>query len=62
MRVSFSPTGKILRFTDSHPYYTQQLSSQVWDMMTYQNITSGVVQKAVASLITMHDLDYERLW
>lgn len=53
---------EILQFTSCHPYYTQQLSSQVWEMMSYQNITDGVVQQAIAALIAMHDLDYERMW
>ena len=53
---------EILRFTACHPYYTQQLSSQVWEMMKYQKINDDVVRKAVDALVSMHDLDYERLW
>ncbi len=53
---------EILEITDCHPYYTQQLSSQVWEMMTYQNITEDVVGRAMSALVRMHDLDYERLW
>ena len=53
---------EILQFTACHPYYTQQLASQVWEMMEYQKIEKNVVQKAVEALVTMHDLDYERLW
>lgn len=53
---------EILRFTACHPYYTQQLSSQVWEMMKYQKIKEEVVPKAIEALVTMHDLDYERLW
>lgn len=53
---------EILQFTACHPYYTQQLSSQVWEMMKYQKIKENVVPKAIEALVTMHDLDYERLW
>lgn len=53
---------EILRFTACHPYYTQQLSSQVWEMMKYQKIKENVVPKAIEALVAMHDLDYERLW
>ena len=53
---------EILQFTACHPYYTQQLSSQVWEMMKYQKIKEEVVPKAIEALVTMHDLDYERLW
>lgn len=53
---------EILAFTECHPYYTQQLSSQVWEMLVYRHETEDVVQKSIAALVTMHDLDYERLW
>lgn len=53
---------EILEFTHCHPYYTQQLASQVWEMMEYQKIKEEVVTKAIEALVTMHDLDYERLW
>jgi hypothetical protein len=53
---------EILSFTKCHPYYTQQLSSQVWELMTYQNVTENVVEQAVTQLVVMHDLDFERLW
>ena len=53
---------EILQFTSCHPYYTQQLASQVWDMVVYQEFRDGVVSRAVEALVTMHDLDYERLW
>lgn len=53
---------KILAFTQCHPYYTQQLGAQVWELMTYDNIVDDVVEKSVAQLVQEHDLDYERLW
>lgn len=53
---------EILEITSCHPYYTQQLASQVWEMVTYRHLTDGVVQQAVDALVRMHDLDYERLW
>ncbi len=52
----------ILKFTDCHPYYTQQLSSQVWGMAAYDSIRTGIVEAAVNGIITSHDYDYERLW
>ena len=53
---------EILLFTLCHPYYTQQLASQVWNQMHYENVIEDVVQKSVEILIRMHDLDFERLW
>ena len=53
---------EILAFTNLHPYYTQQLSAQVWDMMTYENHVEGVVGDAISNIVRTHDLDFERLW
>lgn len=52
----------ILSFTNLHPYYTQQLSAQVWEMMTYEKMETGVVTEAINKILRTHDLDYERLW
>jgi hypothetical protein len=53
---------EILAFTHLHPYYTQQLSAQVWELMTYENLVDGVVGEAVSKIVRTHDLDFERLW
>ena len=53
---------EILSFTNLHPYYTQQLSAQVWDLMTYNHLVEGVVSEAVSKIVRTHDLDFERLW
>ena len=53
---------EILRLTACHPYYTQQLASQVWDMLRLQDDSAEIVERAISALVVMHDLDYERLW
>lgn len=55
---------EILQITQCHPYYTQQLSSTVWDLLAYKKIAQDEppVKTAIAQLIAIHDLDYERLW
>ena len=53
---------EILSFTGLHPYYTQQLAAQVWEMMTYDNLVEGVVNEAINKIVRTHDLDFERLW
>ena len=55
---------KILAITAFHPYYTQQLSAVVWDLLCYNKIdrSEDPVRKALAQLICLHDLDYEHLW
>lgn len=53
---------EILRFTQVHPYYTQQLASAVYRRMKYAQEFCGVVNKAIEEIVQEHDLDYERLW
>lgn len=53
---------EILSFTHEHPFYTQQLSSAVWELMAYQHIYDDVVKQAIDSIVQQHDLDFERLW
>ena len=53
---------EILSFTCLHPYYTQQLSAQVWEMISYDHLVDGVVKEAISKIVRIHDLDFERLW
>ena len=55
-------TEEILKFTNVHPYYTQQLASAVYNAITYGKITENVVAYAVKRQVEEHSLDYERLW
>ncbi|MEI8049709.1 MAG: ATP-binding protein [Bacteroidota bacterium] len=52
----------ILNFTDCHPYYTQQLAFMVWEIMHQQDPPPDSVEQAILSLISIHDMDYERIW
>ena len=53
----------ILAETACHPYYTQQLSSVVWDLLVYHKAPyDEVVRIAIEKLVRVHDLDFERLW
>ncbi len=36
--------------------------TQVWDLMTYDNLVEGVVGEVVSKIVRTHDLDFERLW
>ena len=57
-----SITEEILKFTDVHPYYTQQLAAAVYNALVYGKITENVVVYAVKRQVEEHSLDYERLW
>ena len=52
----------ILLFTQCHPYYTQQLAFQVWNILEQESQTMEVVNHAVDELTQLHDFDYERIW
>ncbi len=54
--------SEILAITECHPYYTQQLASQVWELAKYEKVKENIVKAAVERLINIHDLDFERLW
>ena len=53
---------EILSFTQCHPYYTQQLAFQVWNMLEQKNNVEKLVDHAVDELTRLHDFDYERIW
>lgn len=55
-------TEEILSITNCHPYYTQQIASQVWELACYEGQREGVVTTAMEQLSNIHDLDFERLW
>ena len=55
-------TEEILKFTDVHPYYTQQLSAAVYNAIEYGKIKENPVAYAVKKQVEEHSLDYERLW
>lgn len=54
----------ILAISDCHPYYTQQLSATVWDLLEYKKLKHGedAIESALSQLLAVHDLDFERLW
>ena len=54
--------NRILDYTACHPYYSQQLASNVWQVGMLQPETTDPFNKAIAHIVTSHSLDYERLW
>lgn len=53
---------RILNFTECHPYYSQQLAANVWQIGVLQPKSEDVLQAAVDHIVVSHALDYERLW
>ncbi len=54
--------GDILEITEGHPYYTQQLAYNMWNLLDDNSTNQNIVNKAVEEIIHLHDHDYERLW
>ena len=52
---------EILTFTKCHPYYTQQLASQVWEKASKGEL-HDMVNGAIERLLEFHDLNFERIW
>ncbi len=55
-------SSDILKITTCHPYYTQQLAARVWDLLVSEQVQNDAIEEAVESLMSIHDLDFERLW
>lgn len=55
-------SNSILDFTQCHPYYTQQLSFHVWNILSARSDTDNVVEEAIRESNQIHDADYGRLW
>ena len=52
----------ILDYTACHPYYSQQLASNIWQVGVLQPDTEDPFGTAIDRIVTTHGLDYERLW
>lgn len=61
-RDNFRISEEILKITDSHPYYTQQLAFVVWNILYQKSELDNPIGQAIKELILMHDMDYEVLW
>ena len=53
---------RILDYTACHPYYSQQLAANVWQIGVLQPETEDAVTAAIEHIVRSHGLDYERLW
>jgi len=52
----------ILKFTDCHPYYTQQLCHEIYILSEKKTLTKGIINKAIDQITTEHHADYSRWW
>jgi len=55
-------SGEILKITDSHPYFTQQLAFTAWDDLERKGYAEDIVESSANEIVQSHDNDFERLW
>ena len=53
---------KILDYTGCHPYYSQQLAANVWQVEVMNSGCEYPISVAIDHIVKSHGLDYERLW
>lgn len=53
---------KILDYTGCHPYYSQQLAANVWQVKVMNSGCEDPISAAIDHIVKSHGLDYERLW
>ena len=55
-------SNRILDYTGCHPYYSQQLAANVWQVGAMQPNVQEPMKVAIDHIVKSHGLDYERLW
>jgi uncharacterized protein len=53
---------EIIDFSQSHPFYTQQLAFNVWNNIVIYGNKENTVIETIEQVVQKHDNDYERLW
>lgn len=52
----------ILKFTECHPYYTQQLAYNIWTLKDNNIPETDLIDECKQDIIKRHDMDFERLY
>lgn len=55
-------SNSILDYTGCHPYYSQQLAANVWQVGVMQPNVHDPMGAAIDHIVKSHGLDYERFW
>jgi len=53
---------QIVEITGLHPYYTQQLAFNTWEVLYRDPENTSPVDAAIAEIMLYHDIDYEHIW
>lgn len=55
-------SDRILDYTGCHPYYSQQLAANVWQVGVLQPDVERPFETAIEHILAAHGLDFERFW
>lgn len=53
---------EIVKMTQAHPYFTQQLAAALWQEIVLFGEKTDSLKNAFDNVVNQHDNDYERLW
>lgn len=54
--------NRILDYTNCHPYYSQQLAANIWQVGVLQPGVENPFEAAIQQIVAAHGLDFERFW
>jgi len=58
-----SIVDSLLAFTDGHPYFTQQLCHELWNISSERGVVQkNDIEKAIAAILRIHDDLFVRIW
>lgn len=61
--IDLSIVNSILEFTDGHPYSTQQLCHELWDIASNKKkVETGDLNEAINMILQMHSDYFTRIW
>jgi AAA+ ATPase superfamily predicted ATPase len=63
IRIAPSIVDSILLFTDGHPYFTQQLCHELWNIACEKDVVGELdMKQAVENILSLHNDLFLRLW
>lgn len=63
VRIDSSIVDSVLAFTNGHPYFTQQLCHELWNMACEKGkVDEADLRKAVESIVNLYNDLYLRMW
>jgi len=63
IRISDNIADEILSFTECHPYYTQQLCHEIWNLLDSESqVDESHIAKAIQNVLTSQSYAFATIW